>query len=235
MQGLRQTVDVKGVEEFIGLFADVGGQKGVMVCPAGFTTTAKTRADQAQIDLYSPIDTDAHKWRVKATIPTLCDFRSAYIAFGISTSTPTPLTLPYHFYDELSGFNTEGRELGNIKKTAICKWNDGGFPTDPGHYEKLPIFDDLEVQIDNGHGRMVGASIYAGLIVEQQLYFGQLPLTRLSGFRDQIRGGIITNAFETGLVSPEEIESSWTKLNSAEEAPVRPVLTIDALLAWDDE
>jgi hypothetical protein len=57
-------IDVKGVEEFSGLVKDVGAQKGVLVCPTGFTAAAKTRASNLQIELYSPVDTDPHKWRV---------------------------------------------------------------------------------------------------------------------------------------------------------------------------
>jgi hypothetical protein len=65
----NRPVDIKAVEEFYGTQCDVGAQKGVLVCPKGFTAAAKTRAAGLQIDLYSPFDTDAHKWQVKATIP----------------------------------------------------------------------------------------------------------------------------------------------------------------------
>ena len=70
-------VDVKGIEEFHGLVDDVGAQKGVMVCPAGFTPAAKKRAIDWQIELYSPVDTDPHKWTAKVSIPVVCDYRSA--------------------------------------------------------------------------------------------------------------------------------------------------------------
>jgi Restriction endonuclease len=85
----KHPVDVKGVEEFYGLLDDVGAQKGVLVCPKGFTDTAKVRAEGLQIDLYSPVDTEPHKWQVKVAIPALCDFRSAAISFGITFSVPT--------------------------------------------------------------------------------------------------------------------------------------------------
>ncbi len=39
----NKPVDVKGVEKFDGLLRDVGAQKEVLVCPRGFTQTAKTR------------------------------------------------------------------------------------------------------------------------------------------------------------------------------------------------
>ena len=37
-------VDVKGVEAFYGLISDVGAQRGALVCPKGFSQSAKTRA-----------------------------------------------------------------------------------------------------------------------------------------------------------------------------------------------
>jgi hypothetical protein len=86
----KTPVDVKSVEEFYGLLDDVGAQKGVLVCPKGFTNTAKTRAEGFQIDLYSPVDTEAHKWRVKVTIPATCDFRNVKMSFGISMNAPLP-------------------------------------------------------------------------------------------------------------------------------------------------
>lgn len=94
----NRPVDVKGVEEFYGLLTDVGAQKGVLVCPKGFTETAKTRAEGFQIDLYSPVDTDIHKWRMRVTIPALCDFRKVAMAFQFSMSAPVPIKLAGDFY-----------------------------------------------------------------------------------------------------------------------------------------
>jgi hypothetical protein len=64
----NRPVDVKGVEEFHGLLQDVGANKGAMVCPRGFTQGAKDRATGLEIDLYSPIDTDPHKWQVRVEV-----------------------------------------------------------------------------------------------------------------------------------------------------------------------
>ena len=61
-------VDVKGVEVFYGLLDDVGEQKGVLVCPSGFTGTAKVRAEGLQIDLYSPVDAEPHKWQARVDV-----------------------------------------------------------------------------------------------------------------------------------------------------------------------
>ena len=141
-------VDVKGVEEFHGLVDDVRAQKGVMVCPAGFTPAAKNRALGLQIDLYSPVDTDPHKWTAKVSIPVVCDYRSAAIAFGISCSAPYPFTLQADFLSKLTAYDANGTELGTIFGAAIKRWNKGDYPMEPGEYDDLPIFDSEVVLVD---------------------------------------------------------------------------------------
>jgi Restriction endonuclease len=224
-------VDVKGVEEFYGLLDDVGAQKGVLVCPKGFTQTAKTRAEGLQIDLYSPVDTDPHKWQVRATIPALCDFRSAAISFGIMCSVPMPVRLLPNFFDNDVFSQRTGDKLGTIAGCAVDRWNGGGFPTDVGVHEGLSIFEE-EITTDNGYGTQVPMRPYVGLYVTRELYFGQQPITKISGFRDEIRGNVIANAFQIGILDPEEVETSWKKIESEIEAPIPPVITMTGLVGW---
>jgi hypothetical protein len=232
----KKPVDVKGVEEFAGLFRDVGAQKGVLVCPRGFTAAAKTRAEGLQIDLYSPVDTDAHKWQARVTIPALCDFRTAAMSFGFSTSVPAPFRLINDFYSGSMIFDAEGRELGTVVDNAMKKWNEGLFPTEVGMHDGLPVFETFRVFMDNGYDpplRMrIWADISVSLIVERQLYFGQLPVPRMSGFVDQLSGKVITNAFTVGLLDPDEVEQSWLKISAETEAPIKPVIVLAGLVGW---
>lgn len=66
-------VDVNGVGAFHTLVTDVGANRGALVCPRGFTSGAKTLATDLQIDLFSPVDTDPHKWQAHVTVPVVCD------------------------------------------------------------------------------------------------------------------------------------------------------------------
>lgn len=235
----KTPVDVKGVEEFDGLLRDVGAQKGVLVCPKGFTAAAKTRAEKLQIELYSPFDTDPHKWQVKnVAIPAICDFRSARMSFGFSSSAPVPFKLAGDFFASSMVFDGEGREIGTTLQVAAEKWDSGQFPSDAGAHENLNIFDAPTVFIDNGYEpplRMrIPVDLTVSLLVERHLYYGPLPVPRISGFLDQFSGKVITNAFTFGLLDAEEVERDWLKLSSVADAPVRPVITVSGLYAWTD-
>lgn len=225
-------VDVKGVEEFYGLLSDVGAQKGVLVCPKGFTSTAKTRAEELQLDLYSPVDTDPHKWQVSVTIPALCDFRTAAISFGLSFSSPLPFkTMPDFFATEMI-YDSDENELGTALDTALEKWNEGRFPIDLGESDYFDLFDVPKVMMNNGYGQIAPVDLTVSLLVKQQLYYGQLPVPHISGFKDELSGLVIANAFEVGILDPNEIEKDWRPINSVEDSPVEPVIRMVGLVGW---
>jgi hypothetical protein len=230
----KTPVDIKDVEECSGLFEDVSAQRGVIVCPAGFTKNAKARAQQLQIDLYSPLDTDPHKWQARLKIPAVCDFRAARISFGVSCSAPVPFMMPNDFMNISKVTDAKsGQELGTPLSIASKEWNEGRYPIDPGVHERQPILPS-ELKMDNGYGMQTPIELSVGLSVEQELYFGQFDIVKLSGFHDRIGDTVITNAFTVGILSPQEIEKSWRKIANIEEAPVKPVIRLQGLVAWGD-
>lgn len=230
----KKPADVKSVEEFYGLVDDVGAQKGVLVCPSGFSAAAKTRAEGLQISLYSPVDTEPHKWTVSPLVPTLFDFRSAGMAFRISMSAPYPFTFPQDFQFSKQITDAEGVGQGSMFETAIDKWNSGKLPIEPGRYDSLQVFGAAPY-MENGHGMIVPVAPSLNLHVERKLFYGQMPITRISGFRDEIDGGVITNAFEVGLVSPEEVFNTWAEIDSEDDCELKPVLKVQGLIGWDEK
>ena len=136
----KHPVDIKDVEECAGLFEDVSAMRGVIVCPAGFTKNAKVRAQQLQIDLYSPVDTEPHKWQARLKVPAVCDFREARMSFGLATSAPLPFMLPNDFMTTTKVTDAEsGEELGTMLAIASAEWDAGKYPTDPGEHARIPI------------------------------------------------------------------------------------------------
>ena len=112
--------------------------------------------------------------------------------------------MPHDFYQQSQLYDHEGIHCGTALENPEEKWNNGKYPTEVGEHRDLPVLDRVTVKTDNGHGMIVLADFSVSLVVRKELYFGQFPITDLSGFKDEVRGGIITNAFTVGLLSPEE-------------------------------
>jgi hypothetical protein len=228
-------IDVNGVGEFLAVINDVGAQKGAMVCPRGFTEAAKNFAKTSQIDLYSPIDTDPHKWQVKPTVPMLCDFRGMKIAFGISVSAPVPFTMPYDFYSHMIVYDEKGNQLGTPEEVALKRWEAGELPIEPGEHNDIPNFPEAVTYADNGYGMRIPVTLTISLGVYQELYYGQLPLIKIRGLKDEHTGKVITNAFTTGGLNPEEVQKNWLRLEPGQAPPLPPLLTARGLYCWGVE
>lgn len=227
-------VDIKDVEECSGLFEDVCAQRGVIVCPAGFTKNAKARAQQLQIDLYSPVDTEPHKWQARVKVPALCDFRNVKMSLGIASKTDKGFRLDHGFQDTLRVMDEEtGNDLGTMVSIMSEEWFSGRYPIDPGIHERQPLLP-RRLTVDNGYGSQIHVDLSVEIFVEKALFYGQFQITRLSGFHDAIKGGVITNAFAFGILSPDEIVQGWRRIKDLSEAPVRPVLELLALSSSDD-
>jgi hypothetical protein len=218
-------LDVKGIEEFHGLVQDVRAHKGALVCPAGFTKAALKRAKKLQIDLYRPVSTGKHKWQAKITVPVLCDFRSSFMSFGISCSAPKPLKIPEDFYN-LPVQDNNGNILGTSLKTAQSQWNRGLMPSEPGEHDKVSIFGNTKVFIDNGYNNTVEVELTVGLFVKQNLYLGHLPIEEINGLKDEHTGKIVTNAFTMGGLNPEEVEKNWKQVEDINALDFKPLFLV---------
>ena len=227
----KTPVDVKAVEEFHGLMVDIGAHRGALMCPAGFTKSAKKRAKKLEVELFSPADTDPHEWQVSLALPAICDFRATRIAFGISTSAPMPMRLPERFYD-LSVLDANGKNLGRIFDVACTRWDDGEYPTEPGAHEKVPLLPAGGTTIENGYGSQILVDLTVSLLVTRQRYFGHIPITELHGLRDEQTGAVITNAFQIKLLDPVQVQNQWVKLAEGEQAPSPVALEVVGLHCW---
>ncbi|RFB68590.1 MULTISPECIES: restriction endonuclease [unclassified Herbaspirillum] len=225
-------VDVKGVEEFAGMVADIRANKGVLVCPSGFTQAARTKAGKLQMELYRPVDTDEHKWKVQPTLPALFEFVRAGLAFRIRGTTPAPLVVTDDI-GSLLAYSGSGEKLGTAHEIAAKRWNEGEFPTTPGVHEFVPVYPGLEeVQIDNGFGTMVPVSFCVSLHVVRETFFGHIPLDQISGFLDERTGETLTNSFTTGVINLELMYETWERLADGMLPPIKPVLTVRGLQEW---
>jgi hypothetical protein len=228
-----QPVDVKGVEEFQGLIRDIGVTKGAMVCPKGFSEAAKKVAARNLIDLFSPVDTDPHKWQAKVSLPMICDFRGAAIGFGLRVTAPVPFRTAMEFWREIEVYDKDGNALGRPVDVALRRWNQGEYPTEPGDHEGVPLFPVAPTLVDNGYGTRTPVTLTVNLRVNQRLFFGNLPIRSIRGLKDEHRGGVVTNAFATDALDAAEVEKTWTRIASEKEAPAKPAMVLVGLDCYE--
>jgi hypothetical protein len=229
-------IDVKGVEEFQGLLRDVGAHKGVLVSPMGFTAAAKTVAKNAQIDLYSPVDTDSHKWQASVTVPVICDFRKATIDFRVGFNALGPFSLPEDFVNTSMVYDGNEAPLGTIAANAVKMWNSARFPHEPGEHNGLRVFLSSTTLMDNGKSGPLAARVpvelTASLHVERELFFGSVGIKEVSGFLDHHTGMVVANAMTTDFFDSEKVEKEWLKIASEDEAPKEPLFTMVGFTPW---
>jgi len=226
-----EPVDVKDVEEFIGLVQDVAANKGAMVAPMGFSTAAKTRARKAGIDLFRPVDTGEHEWRVYAALPMLCVF-TELTKFSVRFSWTGRGAIPTDIHPRDIVLYAEDRTpLGTIGELVQKQWRNKRLPAEVGVHENLSIVDGAtKIRVGDEFNEI---RVHVSIRVESKTYLGSIPLTELSGLRDEVTGTVSARHFLTELVTPKDIEEKWQPISDPDQLVVKPAFRLRAMITLD--
>lgn len=220
---LSVPVDVKGVEEVIGLVQDIGANKGAIVSASGFTSTALTRGEKAGLDLLRLVDTGDHDWKAYAALPTLCHYYGIK-GFSFTFSGTGPFFMPYvDDIREIDVYNDKNESLGKIGEILLKQFREGVLPKKPGLHKHV---DFIKEKAKTKHeDQYYSMSITADIDVESASYYGELPLDEITGFKDEITGKTSFKSMKTSTFSFEDIEKNWKKIDHEEDLAIKPVLT----------
>jgi len=230
----KRAVNVKDVEQFSGLIKDIGANKGVLVAANGFTNTAKRVGDKAGLNLYRLVDTEAHDWQTYVSIPVLCDFRGIK-SYQFMFHTPLSDVLSQmdpRQTTEITLYDVNHQPLGKVVDLLKASWNSNKLPSEPGEHRDI-IISEVPAGIlydDN----FFEVSVTANIIVEQKLFFGQLPLTEVKGFRDEYTDHLLTPGFTTDWLNAAEVERNWRRLETEDEIAITPFFKLEALDVYTD-
>lgn len=235
----KHPVDVKSVEEFIGLVGDVKANKGALVSSNGFTEAAKTRAKNSGINLYRLIDAEDHDWKSYVAIPMVCDFRSLGEGnFVVKSSSPSILKeISQQNPKLIPVYNKDHQQIGTPLLLLWNKWNKREIPDEP----KLHIGINISTEptfVKSQSGIYEQVKFEGNFEVVQKFYFGELPLTKISGFRDEVSGHLVLPGnFEitTDLIDVIEVEEKWLRIPSIEALAVKPTMILTALDYYPSE
>src|SRR5712692_603495 len=177
----QSPVDVKDVETFSGLLEDVGANKGAMVAPNGFTSTAKALAAMKGIDLFRLLDTESVEWASYVSVPALVRnlrLRWRAVFEGVRAEIE-PLSLNH----ETLLFTSDGAPQGTVRELVMQLWKFGVIPEQPGEGSLRPA--SLPPFFVKSDDRFIAVGIRIETKVWYDWYLGDLPLTVVRGFANE--------------------------------------------------
>lgn len=219
-------VDVKGVEEFMGLVEDVGANKGAMIAAKGFTEAAKKRAKDAGIDLYRLIDTASTKWSAYISLPcVITDQMIESFSFTFSGSGAGPFKMKaYQDFRLMPLYRSDGSLIDTLINLLGKQWNNGVIPSVCGEHSGIPLCDgETFVKTDD---QLYAADIKVNVRVVEKLFFGQFPIESTRGFTDESTGDFLTSSLTTAHLNIHEAEKHWKQIDSIDQLAVKPALVL---------
>lgn len=220
-------VDVKHVEEFMGLLEDIGANKGAIISARGFTETAKKRAKDAGIDVYRLIDTATTKWSAYISMPcVIADRMIESFSFSFSGSGHGPFKMKaYQDFRLLPLYRRDGSVIDTLINLLGKQWNNDVIPSIPGEHRGIPLCNgETFIKTDD---QLYAVEVKVNVRVVEKLFFGQMPIEASRGFTDEVTGDFITHSFTTALLNIHETEEKWEQINSIEQLAVKPMLVLN--------
>jgi Restriction endonuclease len=226
----KNPVDVKDVEAFIGLVEDVAANKGAMIASNGFTVTAKSRAIGAGLDLFRLIDTANHKWQSYVSIPAvLRDFQVSNYSFGISGKGRSSFDLRQDF-PYMPILRSDGSLIDYACNLVAARWEDETIPVEIGEHRDLPLVD--EPTFFQGLDFRFEATIRLNAAVREVIYFGQLPIVDIRGFKSELDGATHFKTMTTAPINLDTVAREWKQIESIDQLAVKPVLSLSFKTAY---
>jgi len=211
----KAPVDIPELGSFIDLVSDVGAQMGAMVSASGFSEGAKRRAREAGIDLYRFVDAESEDWRTYVSLGVLAHCSMLKTASFTLHGPPWLATLEF---EGISIFDGNGQRLGSPIDMVSRRWNENLLPQDPGAHSDLELADGPTfVKLE---GRFYPVLVRAEIKVEEELYFGKLPLTKIQGLQNAQTGWVLSRGYTTAPLSYDLIRTEWQRLDEVESLAV---------------
>jgi hypothetical protein len=108
-------------------------------------------------------------------------------------------------------------------------WNRREILEEPGLQRILIKPDPIFVKAQDGHFEQI--EIIGEFEILQKFYFGELPLTKVSGFKDEITGNLVLPGktdIITDVIDMVEVETNWQRIPSLDSLAVKPFMVLTA-------
>lgn len=221
----KSKIDVNDVGEFITVVKDVRANMGVMVSNAGFTDGAINIAREHNINLCSIFDAQNKNWSVMVRLPMICDFRRPIMRGRFKVTTTKPFAMP----SDLTKieFTKSNGEVISLRRLFLQDWNGGRVNSSVGEHVHVPAEKDLNIRSTDGS--LITIDVSFDVKIESRLFFGYVGIEESQGVVNVIDHSYTTKELITEPIDVVEVETKWKRINSKEDAPQAPFMTLMAL------
>jgi hypothetical protein len=124
--------DINSVGEFASVVQDVRATKGILICKAGFTSSARTYARNLGIELLNAHDAQSHNWRLDIQIPILWIEEGPQVKFEMQFTLADETTIPLDERDAPILSQDQEKTAVDILLSIEALWNERRIPRTTG-------------------------------------------------------------------------------------------------------
>jgi hypothetical protein len=140
----KKNIDIKKIEEIIGLFEDVGAHKGVVFTSKGYSKAAVTLAKNKGLDLFTIKHRDLHSFTDNiGKIQCVADLRMIKSCNLKAQSRIPTQQISSGTYDitKVNLYDLHGKLIGTPVDIFERKWNSGHLSMELGFYEDIEFLE----------------------------------------------------------------------------------------------
>ena len=182
------------------------------------------------MDIYSLVDAEDHDWRSDVAIPFVCDFRGfGMCRFKIGGSNAICSELAQQDPKLIPIYDQNHDLIGTPLTLLWAMWNRREILEEPGLQRILlkpnPIF------VKDNDGKFVHIEIIGEFEILKKLYFGEVALTKVTGFRDEATSKLVlpgNTEIITDFIDTVDVERNWQRISSVKSLAIKPFMILEA-------
>lgn len=121
---------------------------------------------------------------------------------------------------------SDGTLIDYACNLVLDRWEDDTVPGEGGEHRDIPLTTGSTF-LPSPNGQFE-ATIRVNVQVREMIFFGQLPIQNVRGFKSELEDVMHIKSMETAPWIPEKIMREWQKVESTDQLAVKPVATLYA-------
>ena len=181
-------LDVNVVGEFASVIKDVRASKGVLICNAGFTKSARKFARSVGINLCSAHDAESKDWRTTIRIPVIWIRLQPYIQFSAVMQLESGDSVSTNISEWIFRSQDDDKEF-SVFDVFMERWNANALSKVPNKIHLLEL-DINESQFFAGNGWRNASNLELTYTVKRHYLRNELETSEFTGLRSQLTGNL---------------------------------------------